>query len=180
MAQRQLTTSIGQSKTYPLIQVGAVFLKKPAAVQHKGYRPVVNTSDVHVGGEFTGGAVNALLTNQLHGFPIEHFGRLRRGGLIKSRPTTLAAIAVKGELAYQQDCPVDILHALVHLVVFVGEYPQIDEFFRDELGVGDLVVLAYPQINQEALPDAADYFTCYFHLCLADALYYCSHDDSLI
>jgi hypothetical protein len=114
--------------------------------------------------------VKACLYGELNG------DLARLSGGVEAGTAALAAVAVQGEIADQQDRPAHVLHAAVHLAGLVGEDTQIHNLVRHESGVVFAVTFADAQKDQQSLANLTHRLIVDFDLRLQHSLTYHSHD----
>ena len=128
-----------------------------------------------MGGEDTGFTPDALLTDKFGGKLIKPSRKIGWGGLIETRATAFAAVAMQGELADQQDRAVNIIDAEIHLTVFIGKNTQVDDLVGHKLNVGFGVIMGNTQKNQQTSRNLTGDLTFDFNLGAFNSLNDCSH-----
>ena len=103
--------------------------------------------------------MKALGTAQLHKFFVQRDGHLRSGSGQKVGAAALFAVAVQGELGYDQQLPLHLVKTPVHLAVFVLENAKACQLVRQLDGLGLGILMGDPQQDQKALPDLAMHFS---------------------
>jgi hypothetical protein len=145
--------------------------EKAGAVYQECYGAVVDAAYVHILAEYSFLNSDAPLANKLDDLFVKLLCQHRLGGGIKTRSAAFAAIAVKGEIADEQNLSADIHYTSIHFASLVGKDAQVHELVGNKLGILQSIAPADTKVNQQAPADLPDYVVTDFDRGLQHSLH---------
>ncbi len=111
---------------------------------------------LHIRAELPGGGLRPGLAGLLHQIVEQLLGLLRWCGGGEAGAQALAGIGGEGELGYQQQPALHILHRAVHAPFAIGKHPVVEQFVQQPVGAGPVVLRLDADQHQQALIDSPD------------------------
>ena len=134
------------------------------AVQHNRDGAVVNNTDQHMRPEYAGLHFQARLRDALYEIIIQFFRHLRWRSPDEAGAPPVAGVGQQCKLADHQQLRFYVQSGEVKFTIVIAEYPEIDYFVRQIIGVLLTVITAYAEQYEKALTYAAGHPAVYRNL----------------